>query len=106
MRPKPLMPTFTAICRFPPGGLGLQSARRRASVGADRDLDLVPVRVLEECRVRARARGAALAGLADADPAGFDAVLPGGLDRDDPEAGEAEQPEARRGRVVLGDEED
>ena len=38
---------------------------------------------------------AALAGLADAGAAGLDARLPGGLDRDDPEPGEAEQPEAR-----------
>ena len=49
---------------------------------------------------------ALLAGLGDALAAGLDARLPGGLDRDDPEPGEAEQAEARLRLMVVGDEED
>ena len=48
---------------------------------------------------------AALARIADADAARFDPVLPGGLDRDDPERREAQQSEPRLRLVMGGDEE-
>src|SRR6476469_5366792 len=75
-------------------------------VGPDRDLDLIPVRVLEKSRVGAGAVGAPFAWLGNADAAGVHALFPGRLDGDDAEAGEAEQSEARPGLVVRRDEED
>src|SRR5213080_113312 len=76
------------------------------SVGADGDLDLVPVRVLEKGGVGARSVRALLARIADADAARFDPVLPGRLDRDDAQCREAQQSEAGLRLVLAGDEED
>src|SRR5919106_4040719 len=75
-------------------------------VTAHRHLDFVPVGVAQERRVGAGAVRAPLTRLADPLAAVGNALLPGGLDRDDAEAGEAEQAEARLRRMVRGDEED
>src|ERR1700733_5539245 len=75
------------------------------SIGADGDLDLVTVGVLEKCRVGAGAVGATFARLGDAGAAGADAVLVGRLHRDDAEPAHAEQAVSRLRVVVGGDEE-
>src|SRR5215203_3194801 len=116
MRPKPLMPTFTAMNKFlldsvgEAGRLGSRSyglgTFGSALVGADADLDLVPVRVTEKGGIGARPVRALLAGIGDADAARFHPILPGRLHRDDSQRREAQQAEARRRIVLAGDEED
>src|SRR5947199_1506177 len=76
------------------------------SVRPDRDLYLVPVRVLEKCRVGAGAVGATLARLGHHGATAVHATFPGRLDGDDPERGEAEQAEAGLRLVMRSDEED
>src|SRR5262249_23095853 len=112
IRPKPLIPTFTAmpqtlLSRF---GECLDVMDRWRSapplVGPDRDLDLVPVRVLEEGRVGAGTVGAPLAGPEPLGPTGTHPAFPGCLASHDPQPGEAEQAEPGLGLVVGSDEED
>src|SRR3954453_2839473 len=85
IRPKPLMPTFTAMKSSPPEfALGVvRSYGPEGLVGRDRGLDLAPGGVLADPGVGAGAGRAALARVADVDAAGFHAVLPGRLDGDD-----------------------
>src|SRR6478609_7221039 len=106
MRPKPLMPTFTAMQSSLLNSFSGADSKESALVGPDGDLDLVPVGVLDERRVGAGAMRAPLARVADVDATRPHRPLPGRLDGDDPEPGEAEQPETRLGLVVSGDEED
>src|SRR5215217_9371860 len=84
----------------------LWTACSRSLVGPDRDLYLVPVRVLEESRVGAGAVGTALARLGDLDATGAHPAFPGGLHRDDAEPRKADQTETGLGLMVGGYEED
>src|ERR1700742_5394286 len=75
------------------------------SIGADGDLDLVTVGVLEKCRVGTGAVGATFARLGDTGAAGPDPVLVCRLHRDDAEPANAEQAVCRLGVVVGVDKE-
>src|ERR1044072_7357809 len=80
IRPKPLMPTFTAIESKP--SWSRVYCRTWSSVAAHRYLDLRPVGVLEERRVGAGAVRGALAPLARVGAARVGPRLPGRLDGD------------------------